>query len=237
MFRVLRVFYIAVRHIDRQRYSTLSLGLLNSPNLSAGIAGVKLVEPVLNARKIVVYAVRVNGVVVVVNGNVANAILGKGEVGVQTCQGRITPQSGQILCDNDSYTPCFNLDQHTLKAGTVIVRAGISIVHKEHRVRKVILLSVFQKNSLLVLNGQAFAESLVLLRQSAVKCCDFIRCSRHCCVLLTLWSNCRYRIGYRVKYSRIGRSCHSSAPSSSNFCWAFLATMRSSFFKKDSLPS
>ena len=38
-------------------------------------------------------------------------------------------------------------------------------------------------------------------------------------------------------HSRIGRSCHSSAPSSSNFCWAFLATMRSSFFKKDSLPS
>ena len=36
--------------------------LLDSPNLAAGIAGVKLVEPVLNARKIVVYAVRVNGV-------------------------------------------------------------------------------------------------------------------------------------------------------------------------------
>ncbi len=77
MFQVLRVFHIAVRDIDRQRYSTLSLGLLNSPNLAAGIAGVKLVEPVLNARKIVVYAVRVNGVVIVVNGNVANAILGK----------------------------------------------------------------------------------------------------------------------------------------------------------------
>ena len=66
MLRVLRVFYIAVRNINRQRYSTLSLGLLNGPNLAAGIAGVKLVEPVLNARKIVVYAVRVNGVVVVV---------------------------------------------------------------------------------------------------------------------------------------------------------------------------
>ena len=121
---------------------------------------------VLNARKIVVYAVRVNGVVVVVNGNVANAILGKSEVCVQTCQGRIASQSGQILRDNDSYTPRFNLDQHTLKAGAVVVRAGISIVHKEHRVRKVILLSVFQKNSLLVLNGQAFAEPCVLLRQS-----------------------------------------------------------------------
>ena len=114
--------------INRQRYSTLSLGLLNGPNLAAGIAGVKLVEPVLNARKIVVYAVRVNGVVVVVNGDVANAILGKGEVGVQTSQGRIAPQSGQILRDNDSYTPCFDLDQHTLKAGTVIVRAGVAII-------------------------------------------------------------------------------------------------------------
>ena len=139
--------------------------------------------------------------------------------------------------NNDSYTPCFNLGQHTLKAGTVIVRAGVAIIHKEYRVREVVLFGVFQKDGLLVLNGQAFAEPCVLLRQSAVKCGDFIRCSRHCCVLLTLWSNCQYRIGYRVKYSRIGRSCHSSAPSSSNFCWAFLATMRSSFFKKDSLPS
>ena len=101
MLRVLRVFYIAVRHIDRQRYATLSLGLLNGPNLAAGIAGVKLVEPVLNARKIVVYAVRVNGVVIVVNGNVANAILGKGKVCVQTRQGRVAPQSGQVFRDND----------------------------------------------------------------------------------------------------------------------------------------
>ena len=100
-------------------------------------------------RKIVVYAVRVNGVVVVVNGNVANAILGKGEVGVQTCQGRITPQSGQIFRDNDSYMPRFDLGQHTLEAGTVIVRAGVAIVHKEHRVREVVLFGVFQKDSLL----------------------------------------------------------------------------------------
>ena len=115
----------------------------------------------------------------------------------------------------------------SLKAGTVIVRAGVAIIHKEHRVREVVLFGVFQKDDLLVLNGQAFAEPCVLLRQSAVKCGDFIRCSRHCCVLLILWSNCQYRIGYRIKYSRIGRSCHSSAPSSSNFCWAFLADRKS----------
>ena len=49
---------VSYTHLDvykrQQRYSTLSLGLLDSPNLAAGIAGVKLVEPVLNARKIVV---------------------------------------------------------------------------------------------------------------------------------------------------------------------------------------
>ena len=102
--------------LTRTAYSTLSLGLLDSPNLAAGIAGVKLVEPVLNTRKIVVHAVRVNAVVIVVNSNVANAILVKGKVCLQTRQGRVAPQSGQVFRDNDSYTPCFDLDQHTLKA-------------------------------------------------------------------------------------------------------------------------
>ena len=39
-----------------------------------------------------------------------DTILGKGEVCVQTRQGRVAPQSGQVFCDNDSYTPCFDLD-------------------------------------------------------------------------------------------------------------------------------
>ena len=87
-------------------------------------------------------------------------------------QGRVAPQSGQVFCDNDSYTPCFDLDQHTLKAGAVIVRARIAIINKEHRVREVVLFSVVQKDILLVLDRKAFAESLVLLRQSAVKWAD-----------------------------------------------------------------
>ena len=43
----------------------------------------------------------------------------------------------------------FDLGQHTLEAGTVAVRAGAAIIHKEYRVRKVVLLGVFQKDSLL----------------------------------------------------------------------------------------
>ena len=31
---------------------------------------------------------------------------------------------------------CFDLGQHTLEAGTVAVRAGAAIIHKEYRVRE-----------------------------------------------------------------------------------------------------
>ena len=43
----------------------------------------------------------------------------------------------------------FGLGQHTLEAGTVAVRAGAAIIHKEYRVREVVLLGVFRKDSLL----------------------------------------------------------------------------------------
>lgn len=43
----------------------------------------------------------------------------------------------------------FDLGQHTLEAGTVAVRAGAAIIHKEYRVREVVLLGVFRKDSLL----------------------------------------------------------------------------------------
>ena len=43
----------------------------------------------------------------------------------------------------------FDLGQHTLEAGTAAVRAGAAIIHKEYRVREVVLLGVFQKDSLL----------------------------------------------------------------------------------------
>lgn len=43
----------------------------------------------------------------------------------------------------------FDLGQHTLEAGTVAVHAGAAIIHKEYRVQEVVLLGVFQKDSLL----------------------------------------------------------------------------------------
>ena len=42
----------------------------------------------------------------------------------------------------------FDLAQHTLEAGTVAVRAGAAIIHKEYRVREVVLLGVSRRITL-----------------------------------------------------------------------------------------
>ena len=42
----------------------------------------------------------------------------------------------------------FDLAQHTLEAGTVAVRAGAAIIHKEYRVWEVVLLGVSRRITL-----------------------------------------------------------------------------------------
>lgn len=42
----------------------------------------------------------------------------------------------------------FDLGQHTLEAGTVAIRAGAAIIHKEYRVREVVLLGVSRRITL-----------------------------------------------------------------------------------------
>lgn len=53
-----------------------------------------VLEPVLDARNVAVGAVGVNGIEVVVDGNIAHIVLRKCEVDIQPCQRGITPQSG-----------------------------------------------------------------------------------------------------------------------------------------------
>ena len=43
---------------------------------------------------------------------------------------------------------CFDLGQHTLEAGTVAVRAGAAIIHKEYRVREVLMFAKYPSFSL-----------------------------------------------------------------------------------------
>ena len=90
---VLRVFTVAERNIDGQRNASFAFCLIDSTDLAAGVFGEKLVEPVLDTRNVAVGAVRVDGVKMVVDGNIANIVLWKCEVDVQPCQRGITSQS------------------------------------------------------------------------------------------------------------------------------------------------
>ena len=226
--RVVRVLHIAIRHIDRQRDAFFALGLLNSTNLTAGITGVKLVEPVLDPGKIVVHAVGIGAVEVVVDGDEPGAVLGEGQGGVEACHSGVSAQAGQILDNAVGHLASLNLGQHLLKTGTVKVGAGISVIHKEHRICHMVLSGIRKQDTLLILNGEGFASSLILLRKSAIESGNFIGCSKHFCFLLW-WSNCQYRGGcHHVNITFL--VCHASSPISvEKFCAVIRSSFRSIF--------
>ena len=90
---VLRVFTVAEWNIDSQKNAALALRLINGTNLAAGVFCKKLIEPVLDARNVAVGAIGVDGVKMVVNGNIPHIVLRECEVDIQPCQRGITPQS------------------------------------------------------------------------------------------------------------------------------------------------
>ena len=116
--------------MNRQRNASLALGLVHRPDFAAGILGEKLVEPVLDAGDVAVRAVGVDGVKVVVDGDIPHIVLREGEVDVQPSQRGIPPQSGQVLGDADGHPSRFDLREHGLEAGAVVVGAAVPVVHK-----------------------------------------------------------------------------------------------------------
>ena len=103
MLRICRVLDIAVRDIRCQRHAAFAFGLLHGPDFAAGIARVELVEPVLDSREVVVDAVRFGGIEIVVDGDVADAVLWEGEIGVKPGQRGVSAQPGQVLRDGNGY--------------------------------------------------------------------------------------------------------------------------------------
>ena len=90
---VLRVFTVAERNIGGQGNAAFALRLIDSTNFAAGVLGKKLVEPVLDTRNVAVGTVGIDGVKMVVDGNIAHIVLWECEVDIQPCQRGITPQS------------------------------------------------------------------------------------------------------------------------------------------------
>ena len=91
--RIVRVTLIAVGNVGGQALSTLTLRFVDGTDFAAGVFGKKLVKPVLDACNVVVGAVGVNGVEVVVDGNISHAVLRKRVVDIKPCQRGITTES------------------------------------------------------------------------------------------------------------------------------------------------
>ena len=56
-----------------------------------------VLEPVFDSGEIVVDAVGIGGVVIVIDGNVADIVLRESEVGVKPCQRRVSAQTGKVF--------------------------------------------------------------------------------------------------------------------------------------------
>ena len=91
--RIVRVTLVAIGNVGGQAFSTLTLCLVDGSDFAAGILGVPLVEPVLDTCHVAVGAVRVNGVKVVVDGNIPHTVLRKRVVDIKPCQRGITTES------------------------------------------------------------------------------------------------------------------------------------------------
>ena len=88
------VFKIPEWNIGCQRYATLTFCFLHSPDFAARIFGEKFVKPVFDTGNIAVCAVGVDGVKVVVDGNIPHIVLRESEVDIKPGQRGISSQSG-----------------------------------------------------------------------------------------------------------------------------------------------
>ena len=93
LLRIVRVTLIAVGNVGGQALSTLTLRFVDGTDFAAGILGIPLIEPVLDTCHVAVGAVGVNGVEVVVDGNIPHAVLRKRVVDIKPCQRGITTES------------------------------------------------------------------------------------------------------------------------------------------------
>lgn len=70
----------------------------------------------------------VNGIKMVVDGNIPNTILGKGEVDIQPGQRGICAKSGKVFRDDHAHIARFDFREHFLKTGAVEVCTAVPIV-------------------------------------------------------------------------------------------------------------
>ena len=162
-FRIVRIFDVAKWDKGRQRFPTLSLGLDDSPNLPAGIAGIELVEPHANSGEVIVHTVLIKRIEIVVDRNVANVVLGKGDVNEHTRHRGVSPKARKVFRQHDGYMIRFDFIKHFLKAGTIKIRSAVSVVDEENGVREFSVSRIVAEDAALIAYGVRLAIQGVLV--------------------------------------------------------------------------
>ena len=68
---------------------------------------------------------------------------------------------------------CFNFFQKGVKAGTIEVRATVSIVRKMPDISHAMLTGIFLKVHFLILDTVGVSDLFIISGQSLIQCCDF----------------------------------------------------------------
>ncbi|TDT57283.1 hypothetical protein EDD71_11265 [Fonticella tunisiensis] len=120
--------------------SGLSFGTEYGTDFLAGIPAVPFVNDIAKWGKLIVST---GTVYTVIYCDKADILLRKHYLGIKSYFQIVTSKAGHILDDGRGYFPVLYHFNHTFEIRTVKGGAGYSIVYKEYRIGKAILLSVF----------------------------------------------------------------------------------------------
>ena len=119
---------VAIRRSGRNALAGHSLVAKNSAYLLAGVFRIPLVDDVPKRREIIIVALAVNAVIA---SDEAYTLLGKAYFRVHPDFKIVAAKPRHILDNDHAHKTILNVIQHFLKAGTVEVCPGISIVHEK----------------------------------------------------------------------------------------------------------
>jgi hypothetical protein len=81
----------------------------------------------------------------------------------------VSAQAGQVFRNDDPDLSAFHIGHHLLKAGTLEIRARISVIHIKTGVRKIVIICVPLKNHFLILNGIRLVFRIIILAETTIQ--------------------------------------------------------------------
>ena len=161
-------FVIAERSLSHNQTAVACFRVQGSLYLAAAILGVPLVNDILERCKFVITVVGINPVI---DSDKPDIVLRKEYFGVISRLQIFSSKSGQVLHNNSTDFPDFNILYHTLEIGTFKIRSAEAIVNVKDIIGKPVVLRILRKIGFLILYAHTLAADLIITAESAIDCC------------------------------------------------------------------